>query len=212
MSYTNRISNLHLAFISQSSSDYVLRYVSCHVACRTVDLGRIFSTETSSTRLAHSTITINNSLPSSQSAVSQSSAYYKPSCTIYNKLCILVQQCLRNNLFYRLFYYVLSYCLSCNTIAMLGCYYNCIHPFWPVINIFYCHLRFTIRSQIRNYLLLPAFSQFHNQFVCQCYRQRHEFRSFIACVSEYKTLIPRSYVQSFAFINTLRYVWRLFFY
>ena len=144
--YSNCIANLQLTFLTKSACYDIFSKISCHIGSTSINLGRIFPRESSSTVPPHTTITIYNNFSPSQSTISYRTSNIEVSSWIDMNNCLLIHKIPNNWCDHFLFYHLMKLFLS-NIFTMLRRNNDSCYSFSFSIFIFYTHLSFPIRTK-----------------------------------------------------------------
>ena len=144
--YSNCIADLQLTLLAKSARYNIFSKISCHIGCTSINLGRIFPRESSSTVPSHTTITIYNDFSPGQSTISDWSSNIEVSSWIDMNNCLLIHKIPNNWCDHLLFYRLMKLFLS-NIFAILRRNNDSCYSFSFSIFIFYTHLSFPIRTK-----------------------------------------------------------------
>jgi hypothetical protein len=137
---------------------------------------------------------VNNNLSAGKSAVALRSAHYKSACGVYEELRVLVNEflrkCRKNNFVNNIF----SNLLKRNIIAVLAGNDDRVDSCGNAVVILHSDLRFSVRSEVGQRVVLSYLAQPLRHLVRKRNRQRHKLFRFIAGKAENHTLVARANV------------------
>ena len=119
---------------------------------------------------------------------------------------VLIKKLSRNDRFDNVFNYILTDSFKFHIRAMLRRHYNRINSCGHAVNVLYCNLSFSVRSEICQSSVLSDISKSFCHFMSERNRKGHKFRSFIASVAKHKSLVAGSRIILVSRLAALRLI------
>lgn len=92
LSYADGVGQLDFAGVGQAGSDDVFGYISCHIACGSVDFSGVFSAEAAATVSAFSAVGIDDDFSARDAAITFWAADYESACWVNVENDVLVNK------------------------------------------------------------------------------------------------------------------------
>jgi hypothetical protein len=186
------IRQLDFGALGQTGCDEILGDIAGHVAGRAVHFRRVLARERAAAVTTHSAVGVDNDFAAGEAGIPMRPTDHKAARRVDVVLGVGIHQVLGDDRVDDQLADLSPQFLGGNMIAVLGGNDDGVDPLGLAINILNAHLGLAVGTEEIDQPGFADFGKPPRQSVSQHDRQRHQFRRFIAGVTEHETLIAGS--------------------